>query len=199
MSIAIPFEKIEQGYSYAEYRALTDQLLSEGKTTGDNQSEAMIEYTQLNVQRMKRAEKVFMLNEETEKHLQAIDRPIYWVVLSEAWCGDAALNLPAIAKMAEVNDHIKLSILLRDENPEVMDQYLTNGGRSIPKLIAVDAESGAELFTWGPRPAPAQQIVLDWKASGSTNPDEKNVAIQKWYAKDKGLTIQEEFIALLNQ
>ena len=64
--------------------------------------------------------------------------------------------------MAEVNSNINLQLVLRDENLELMDLFLTNGGRSIPKLIALDKDLNI-LFTWGPRPQTATNMVLDYK------------------------------------
>ena len=58
-----------------------------------------------------------------------------WLILTEAWCGDAAQNIPTIEKIARENDRIKTLYLLRDENLELMDKYLTGGARAIPKLI----------------------------------------------------------------
>ncbi len=196
--MAINAAIFEKGYTYEQYQELVSRLTQEGKTSGTDQSEALIEYTKLNEQRMHRAAKTFKLQDETVAALRRIERPQYWVVLAEAWCGDAALNLPHIAAMAASNPNIQLRILLRDEHLPLMDQYLTNGGRAIPKLIAFDAETMDEQFQWGPRPAAAQQIVLDWKAAGGTDTNEKAVKVQKWYAKDRGKTIQEEFTVISN-
>lgn len=81
---------LEKGQKYTEYRAMIDQLLSEEKTTGDNHSEAMIHYTKMNVQRMKRLDKTVKLTEETLANVAKIERPQTWVVITEGWCGDAA-------------------------------------------------------------------------------------------------------------
>ncbi|MEC3882472.1 thioredoxin family protein [Halobacillus sp. HZG1] len=81
------------------------------------------------------------------------------IVLTEDWCGDAMLNLPIFLKIAE-QGHIPVHFLLRDENLELMDQYLTNGrSRSIPIIIFIDT-NGNEVGTWGPR-APEIQAFID--------------------------------------
>ncbi len=53
--------------SFAEYLKLIDELLLEGKTTGENQSEAMFGYGKLNRQRMKRLEKTVELNDSLKE------------------------------------------------------------------------------------------------------------------------------------
>jgi len=102
--------------------------------------------------------------------------------------------LPIIAKMADISSHISLKILLRDENLDIMDAFLTNGGRSIPKLICLDANTLELKWDWGPRPAPAQDLLRIHK----TKPDESHEdfvkQVQLWYAKDKSRTLQKELL-----
>lgn len=90
-----------------------------------------------------------------------------------------------------------MRILLRDDNPEAMNRYLTNGGRSIPKLITIDTD-GNELFTWGPRPQPAQQIIIAWKQNPEAiTHEDAEKELHLWYAKDKGKTLQHEIVEKL--
>ena len=186
---------VEKAYSYEEYRSLINHLLEEGKTTGPIQSEAFIDYTKMNHQRMKRWDKKATISDDLKAKIEAINEKQTWVVLSEAWCGDAAHNLPIIAKMAELNPNIELKIVLRDENLDLMDQYLTNGGRSIPKLIAY-TDNNQELFTWGPRPKELQELYMDLKKHPEKEVENK-ITIQQWYNKNKTVTLQEEFKNLL--
>ncbi len=187
---------IEQAYSYESYLQLVENVFAEGKTTGPNQSEELTHYTGLNIRRMNRLNKTTQIEDALKKVIQNIDRDQLWLVISEGWCGDAAQSLPVIHKMAELNDHIQLKIILRDENLEVMDAYLTNGSRSIPKLIILDAENLEEIAVWGSRPLAAQQLAADLKRQGMAY-EEVNAAIQLWYAKDKTKSIQAEFVSLL--
>lgn len=80
------------------------------------------------------------------------------LVLTADWCGDAMVNLPifmAIAKEA----NIPTAFFIRDENLELMDQYLTNGtARSIPIIVLIN-EKGEEVAKWGPRAETVQTIV----------------------------------------
>ncbi|TPE43776.1 thioredoxin family protein [Pontibacter mangrovi] len=189
-------EHLSKAISYTQYRDMIDKLLAEHKTTGTNHSEVMVEYTRMNMHRMRRVEKVILEDELVEMMLSVRTR-MTWVVLTEAWCGDAAQCLPAIVKIADASPLIEVKLLLRDENPEIMDAYLTDGGRSIPKLIALDADTMEVLGTWGPRPEPAQQLFLDMKAQGA----DYSVFAEKlhaWYAKDKSRALQQEFKELIN-
>ena len=189
---------IQNGISYTEYLQLTEDLLSQGKTTGPNQSADYVHYTNLNFHRMKRLDKTIHLNSEIKAALQAMKTPQTWLVISEAWCGDAAQNVPILQKMADLNENIELKIILRDENLEVMDLYLTNGGRSIPKLIALENNTLDELFTWGPRPASVQQVMNELKAANITEISTLVEKIQIAYNNDKSLSIQEEMLSILN-
>lgn len=184
-------EKLASTFSYPEYMELMETVVSEGRTTGPTQNEDYAAYTKLNLTRMQRLNKTVKIGESLEKLTQSIQSPQKWYVLTEAWCGDAAQCVPVIAKIAELNPVIDLTLLLRDDNPGLMDQYLTNGGRSIPKLIALDSE-GNELFTWGPRPAGAQEIYTEFKANPGRPFSELTEAIQKWYNADKTVSTQEE-------
>ncbi len=185
--------------SYTSYRELIDNLVNQHKTTGIDQSEAMINYTKLNVHRMNRLDKHIQIESQLELTIENIDRHQTWLVISEAWCGDAAQNLPILNKLAELSPMVELQIILRDENLDIMDQHLTNGGRSIPKIIFTDELDQKEIAVWGPRPEPLQQLVLDNKKTKAKTYDELNKDIQLWYAKDKGLTFQREILTLLTK
>ncbi len=182
--------KLINPMSYNEYRQLTDDLLAKGKTTGTNHSEDMIHYTKMNVTRMSRIDKHISLIPELKSKIEAINQPQTWVVITEAWCGDAAQIVPLFDKMARLNENIKLILVLRDENIELIDDYLTNGGRSIPKIIVFD-NSGSERFNWGPRPADAQKLVVEMKEQKIPLWDAAT-KLHGWYAKDKTLSTQKE-------
>lgn len=184
-----------KSYNYQEYRALIDEERAQGKATGGNTSDDYLRYTDLNTNRMDKWDKRYELSEELKRSLDQLQQQEHWLLLTEGWCGDAAHSVPVIAKMADYSSKIKLDLLLRDENLELMDQHLTNGGRSIPKLVRY-SEEGKVLGEWGPRPAAAQQIMLDGKAQGLEKAD-INVELQKWYARDRGASIDQEFQDLL--
>jgi len=188
---------INEAYTYASYRELLDNLLQQGKTTGTNQSESMVNYATLNERRMKKWDKIGKIIPELMDKLMSIDQKMTWLVVTEGWCGDAAQNLPFLNKMAELNPNIDLRFVVRDENLPLIDAFLTNGGRSIPKLIALDSELSV-LGTWGPRPEPVQKAFLENKVSQERTGKEFTEYLHLWYAKDKGITLQGEILAILD-
>jgi hypothetical protein len=193
-------ETIESGYTYDEYRQLIDELLSEGKTTGENHSDAMLHFTKMNVHRMKRHDKRTELNDELVDQLGQVDENWIWLVLTEAWCGDAAQSLPIINKMAEESDNLTLRLILRDENLDVMDQFLQNGrSRSIPKLICINADTLEVLGDWGPRPQVAQELYDSLRSDTDLKYQEVAERLHKWYADDKGEAVQKEFIHAIDE
>ncbi len=187
------FLTAENSFTFETFYHYCELLAAEGRTSGPEQSDFLIHFTKLNFQRMKRWSRTVLLQEATLLAAQNARRQC-WFVITEAWCGDSAQNLPVLAKIAEAGgENITLRIVLRDEHPELIEAYLTNGGKSIPKLVSFDAESGEELFVWGPRPAGATVLFTDWK----TNPNGRDFeAFEKelhtWYAGDKGEEVQTE-------
>jgi hypothetical protein len=171
--------------------------LAENKTTGSIQEESLIAYAKLNNQRMKRLDKTIRLTEELSAAIVGLKEHMICLVITEGWCGDAAQNIPLIAAMAAVSDKIELRLILRDEHLEVMDEYLTNGSRSIPKMIFLKKADLTELTTWGPRPQTAQKMVLEAKKNPDMTKEEFTEQVHAWYAKDKTKSMQEEMISLL--
>ncbi|MCC9138121.1 thioredoxin family protein [Pontibacter silvestris] len=194
----ITHEHLNRAINYTQYREMIDMLLAEQKTTGTNHSTDMVEYTRMNLQRMRRVEKTTVLDDELVNLMLSVQEKMVWVVLTEAWCGDAAQSLPAIVKIADASPLVEVKLLLRDENLDAMDGYLTNGGRSIPKLIALSADTLEVLGTWGPRPEPVQQLFLDMKAN-DTPYQEFVEKLHSWYAKDRSRTLMQEFKQLIPQ
>ncbi len=189
---------VEKSLTYAEYLKLIDDLLAQGKTTGENQSEEMFHYGKLNRQRMKRLEKTVELNESLKEKARGVSRKMIWLTITEGWCGDAAQNIPIIEKIAAENSNIETRYVLRDENLELMDKYLTNGGRAIPKLICLDAESLEEIGVWGSRPNIADDYFREMKAQGMEKP-EMMEKMQRWYLQNGEQAIQNEFENLLSK
>ena len=134
--------------------------------------------------------------ENIVKQLKTMKHKIYWLVLTEHWCGDAAHIVPFLHIMSELSPLIELEIQLRDTDSEI-DSYLTNGSKSVPVLIVRD-EAGKDLFVWGPRPKACQAVFDSEKAAGAEMEDLK-VALQNWYNHDKGNLIQVEILELLKK
>lgn len=191
-------KQINEAISFDEYYTLSEKYVLDGQTSGPDQSEMMIDFTKLNFQRLKRNIKTNVLQNELVGLLNNINSKQTWLVLVECWCGDVAQNLPIINLMVQQNELLSLKLIFRDENLDIIDAYLTNGGRSIPKLIMLDNKLN-EIAQWGPRPAPMQQMTVDYKNKVDKEPyNEFAIQVHKWYAKDKTQTIQAEFINLLS-
>lgn len=185
-------------HSYAEYRKLVTDLLSEGKSTGKEQSESLTNYSKLNEARMNRLEKTIKIDETVAEKLQNLDNHYIWLVLSEGWCGDAAQILPILDKMAHAsNKKIDLKIALRDENDDLMNQYLTNGGRAIPKVIIICKEAGIVRADWGPRPKGASELMAKHKREVGPIDEKIKTDLQLWYLADKGISVQEELLEIM--
>jgi hypothetical protein len=185
--------------SYAEYRNKVSSLLKEGKSTGNEQSEALTHYSELNETRMNRLEKTIKITDEFTEKLQQLKREYLWLVISEGWCGDAAQLLPIFHKMAALSPKIDLKIVFRDENDDLMNLFLTNGSRSIPKLIILDKNTLEVLGDFGPRPQGAKQLILDYKAEHGVVDETAKTNLQLWYLHDKGLSTQEEIMEMMSK
>lgn len=189
---------IAKGTSYQDYRVLMDNLAAEGKATGQNVSEDLVNYTLLNQRRMKRLDKTLKIDQETTDMIKGYaGKKVTWLVLTESWCGDAAQALPMINKVASLTENISLKLILRDENIDVMNRFLTNGAMSIPKLVMVDDASGKVVGEWGSRPKIAQQMVVDYKNEHGTLTPEFKEELQVWYNKDKGQSMLNDLLELL--
>lgn len=117
--------------------------------------------------------------------------PFRMLVLAEDWCNDTVSTVPVLARLAEVVPGVALRILRRDEHPEVMAQFLTDGARSIPLVIVLDEDSEV-IGRWGPRPAVLQEWVL---AHRGMEKAVRNLEVRKWYARDRGETLLREVLA----
>ncbi len=188
---------LEKSISYQEYRDLVKQLAENNATTGLEHTEALANYTKLNDRRMKRWDKTIKISEEAQQKVKAFTEPVTWLVITESWCGDAAHVMPALHKIAALNESIDFKVVLRDENPELMDAFLTNGNRAIPKVIMLDNETEEVINTYGPRPSKATQLVNQYKAMfGKLTPEFKE-DLQHWYNQDKGQNVIKDVTEML--
>jgi len=188
---------LANSHTYSEYRTLVSSLLKEEKSTGNEQSEDLTHYSQLNETRMNRLDKTIKVTEENNQKLQNLDKEYLWLVISEGWCGDAAQIVPVIHKMAELSNKIELKIVLRDENEDLMNLFLTNGSKSIPKLIIIDKATSEVIGDFGPRPTGAKQLILDYKKEHGVIDETAKTELQLWYLHDKGVSTQNEIMEVL--
>lgn len=191
-------ERFDKSLTFEQYIKKIENYLE--NTNPDVLNEAdkhLYEFTKLNLQRMNRIRKTYSISEEMKNALSKIKNKQYWIVLTEEWCGDSAQNTPIIATIANSNPDIELKILERDDNLDIIDLYLTDGKRKIPKVILFD-ENGNELFQWTERPKKASEFMTSLLNNGT--PKEKAIEeLQNWYNQNKGAEIEKEFIEFLNQ
>jgi hypothetical protein len=194
---------IEQSLTYEAYAQHNEDLLAQYHHRNPDSVDDLIHSTRINLISMERLDKTARMMAITRVQM-AKAAPMTWLVLTESWCNDAAQVLPVLNKMSKLNDKIVYRILFRDENPKLMDAFLTKGTRSIPKLILLDSESLKVLGQWGPRPAALQAFVLEELAkiaeikdlnANKKRWDELHTQVQRWYAKDKSYSVQQEILA----
>lgn len=154
-----------------------------------------LDYFKLNRSRQRRWLKTAEINADLTQIIKSLDKKQTWYLITEPWCGDAAHNVPFIYKMTELNPNIELKIVWRDTAPYMIEDYLTNGGKSIPKLVIRD-ENEKDLHVWGPRPAECQTLYEQLKAENADFEKQK-IELQNWYNKDKGQSVQKEFVEML--
>lgn len=178
--------------NFLEYNNLFQAILTSDSPQAPYDSPAYFEYTKLNASRQSRWIKKGELKEELVSALKSLNVKQEWIIITEPWCGDAAHSVPFLVMLAELSTNIQYDIVLRDTEPFLINDYLTNGGKSIPKLVIRDAE-GKDLFVWGPRPTEAQDLMIRLKNEDAPFETIK-LELQNWYNKDKGVSLQHEFL-----
>jgi hypothetical protein len=182
--------------SYNEYlNIFTKQISVENSELLSEYERKYFENRKINFQRTSRLNKTFIPAAETKHLFTQIVNPQQWIVITESWCGDSAQNLPILTKLASLSEKIDFKIVLRDSNLDFMDLYLTNGTRSIPKLIVFD-ENDDELFRWGPRPVEAKNLFAKLKNEEVEKP-EINKQLHLWYGRNRGKEVEKEIVELV--
>ena len=190
-------ESLKKSISYQEYRELVHQYVLDNSTSGLEKTEELANYTALNDRRMKRWDKTLKVTEADKTRIQNFNGNVTWLVITESWCGDAAHVIPVLNKIAELSENIDLKLVFRDENDDLMNHFLTNGGKAIAKLIMIDNENTEVIGTFGPRPSEATKLVEAYKIKhGKLTPEFKK-DLQLWYNKDKGQSVILDILSLL--
>lgn len=190
-------KSLENAMNYKAYKNLIRNLLESKKSTGNKQSEELYNFSLLNDRRMHRLDKTLRLSGNSINGLKKIKESQTWLVITEGWCGDAAQNIPVLNKFAEECENIDLKFVLRDQNEELMNLFLTNGSKSIPKLIALDTLNNV-IGTWGPRPSGATKMVEDYKERNGILDATFKKDLQIWYNKTKGKNTEEDLLSMLS-
>lgn len=189
---------LDNALTYQSYKSLVEKLFAEGKSTGPIQNDELLHYTELNIQRMKRVEKTNVLTEELKLSLSKIKTPQTWLIITEGWCSDGAQQIPVFDKIAQVCPLISLKLILRDENLNIMDNYLTNGNRSIPKVLFINNITHEVMQTWGPQPMEAVALMKQLKEN-NTEKSKMKEQLHLWYAKNKGIALQAELVEIIKK
>lgn len=181
--------------NFQTYLEQFEQILNSPNPQAPYDNPDYFNYTKLNWSRMNRWLKKGEILPQVKEKIQSIQERQEWIVITEPWCGDASHIVPFIHMMAELNPLIHVDYELRDAEPFRINDYLTNGGKAIPKLIIKNAD-GKELATWGPRPADCQTLYKEMH-DNKVPIEEVKIRLQNWYNEHQGVEIQEEITALL--
>jgi len=195
-------ESINKAVSYKEFRAQVAKHVEGGTSSGPYQSEALSHYTLLNNSRMKRLDKTIKVDDSITEKFQNYKGSQTWIVLTESWCGDAAHSMPVMNKVAEIAENIDFKVLHRDENVALMNEFLTNGSMSIPKLIIFDNDTQEVVNDWGPSPSTVIKMIKDFKEKQETIIPvpitiEIKKEIQVWYNQNKGKCVAGDMVKLI--
>lgn len=183
--------------TWEDYLSAFEHLLNSDNPPAPYTNPAYLDYVKLNHSRQKRWLKTGFLTQDIIAEVKKINVVQTWNIITEPWCGDAAHSIPFLKLISEYNPLITVKIVWRDTPPLLIEDYLTNGGKSVPKLVVRDADEN-DLFTWGPRPEPCQKIYLEMKERSAPF-EEQKVILQNWYNTDKGETLQKELLALIRE
>jgi len=181
--------------NFETYQQLFQSILNNPAPEKPYDDASYMNYVKLNWSREQRWLKHGELNTDLIAAVQRINKTQFWTIITEPWCGDAAHTTPFMQRIADYNPLISVDYQLRDSAPFLIDKYLTRGTKSIPKLIIAD-EHHQDLATWGPRPAPCQ-LLFGQLTNAHVDYAEKKIALQKWYNDDRGVTFQEELLAII--
>lgn len=181
--------------NYSAYTQLFREILTAQHPPAPYDNPDYFNYTKLNESRMKRWMKTMVIEEELKQLLEHLRVKQHWIIITEPWCGDASHIVPFLVRMTELSDTVTYELQLRDTEPFLINDYLTNGGKAIPKLISRD-QQGNDLFVWGPRPSGAQQLMNRLKEEAADF-ERIKLELQNWYNNDKGNEIQSELKELL--
>lgn len=149
-------------------------------------------YYELNKKRIDRILNTYKAKEEQVTRFEDLNFSGKLLVITEGWCGDAAQSVPVIYRF--FNKHLEIKMVHRDENEGLMNQYLTNGSKSIPIVLILN-KNNEVVAHWGPRPEFGNELFHQFKTDETTYPKEKFMEdMQMAYNKDKGVSIIDEIV-----
>jgi hypothetical protein len=190
-------EQFATGLSYPAYRQHIAEALATPQP--DEKLAKMLPYYQQAVDRMEQIAPTVALLPELQAALGRLSGQYIVAIITEGWCGDASHTVPVIEAVAQASGgHLETRYFLRDSHLDFIDRYLTDGGRAIPIVVVLHADTLTEAGVWGPRPAPLQAIHRDLKAREAPF-KEVIKQVNEWYDHDATRTTQQELLALVQQ
>ncbi|MCB0539690.1 MAG: thioredoxin family protein [Chitinophagales bacterium] len=178
-----------------DYNIFFKKIVEKEITEAPYSDDGFYAYTEANFKRINSLKTKIDLDKKLYNALQEVSN-WHFVLITEPWCGDASFAQPVIEAVTVAGD-LNLKIAIRDKNENLINAFLTNGGKSIPIFIALD-ENLNYKFHWGPRPKPLQEEVVEFLKT-KPSVEEKIKMAHLWYLKDKGKTFQQELLDLIKQ
>jgi hypothetical protein len=170
--------------------------IAEERVNNPNDADEKQEYYNLGLQRMNRTIKTFKVEEDLAEQFKAKNFKGKVLIISEPWCGDASATVPALYAFFNTCG-TDAKIFLRDSDTSLIDQYLTDGTQSIPKVLILNEDFSVKT-TWGPRPEHGLELLKKFKENPETYPREEFYNdLQVYYAKNRGRDAIQEIINLL--
>ena len=115
--MAVSRERFEQGMTYEQFK---EQMTRNQERFVANEHALTLESTDLAA-------------------FQHLPQPLNVLVIAEDWCGDVVDNLPILGRVAHESGKLNVRVFLRDQNLDLIDQYLKEGKfRSIPVFVFFD-------------------------------------------------------------
>jgi Thioredoxin len=182
--------------TYREYMAGWREKNALSMKGLDKVGRRMRHYSRYNYDRQQGVELAFRMTEDFREAVKALQGPQTWYFLTDDWCIDSAYSLPLLLEAAALHGDIALHILMRDDNLEIMDDYLTDDKRSIPILVGFDKDD-KQLFRWGPNPDELEKLRTSLQAAGEPGRVVSGSTID-WYAADGYLVVEKELAALFS-
>ena len=133
---------------------------------------------------------------QDEQFFRELPVPVHVFCISQDWVVDCQQNVPVVARLVALSPVADMSILERDANPEVMEQFLTRGLKRVPVFAFYDSEF-RELCRWTGRPKTAHALYNAGKDTMERN--ELLGRISEWYGLNKGKDLIRELRDLLEK
>lgn len=186
---------LQQGLTYDAYMDQWRRKNALPMKGLDKVARRMRYYSIYNLERQERVDSIYVMNARLRDLIvSGISGPQTWMFITEDWCVDSAHSLPILREAVALRQDLTLRILLRDENLDIMDRYLTEGRKSVPVFVGFDSE-GRELFKWGPYPKEIHVIREELKASGAEGRVVSQTTVD-WYAAEGWLEVERELIEM---